>query len=174
MSRKKVIPVTEEEAFGIIDKMLSFEEKQNVLEGTADDFACDEHFDLGLWIRNNWIYHYKSKDPEVEERYEKCFKMLVGEEMYCHPDSIANDFLERYYEHLKGFLRVDAPSIAIQRKPAQCPHCGAKLLRVLYGEPTPEMMKKEEAGKLILGGCCIGPDSPDYRCFGCGQGFVKE
>ena len=30
------------------------------------------------------------------------------------------------------------------------------------------MWEAEQCGELRLGGCLVGPDSPDYECKGCG------
>ena len=35
------------------------------------------------------------------------------------------------------------------------------------------MMEAAERGEILLGGCCISPDSPDYGCPTCGQSFIK-
>lgn len=56
----------------------------------------------------------------------------------------------------------------------KCPHCGGKVVPIVYGDPTPEVMDAAEHGKVILGGCCIALDSPDYACAVCGQRFKKE
>ena len=56
MGRRKY-PKTQEEAFAIIDSMLTDEEKKDALKTLDDeDFAMDQHFDLGACVRNNWIY----------------------------------------------------------------------------------------------------------------------
>jgi hypothetical protein len=49
-----------------------------------------------------------------------------------------------------------------------CPSCGARdTVRILYGYPTVDMGRAEERGEIILGGCVIGPESPDYECGTC-------
>jgi hypothetical protein len=49
-----------------------------------------------------------------------------------------------------------------------CPNCGARdAVRILYGYPSHEMGQAEKRGEIILGGCVIGPESPDYECGTC-------
>ena len=55
MSKKKY-PKTTEEAFELIDKMLTDEEKCNAIKQKASTFSSEQHFGLGLWVRNNWIF----------------------------------------------------------------------------------------------------------------------
>ena len=85
------IPTTVRQAFRILDGMLTDEEKLNALTKSRFDFAGEEHFGLGLWIRNNWIYGD-----------EKGIGLFAKEEyLFQHPDSLSNNFLERYHDHLK-------------------------------------------------------------------------
>ncbi|MEO5986932.1 MAG: hypothetical protein ABIW50_07605 [Candidatus Limnocylindria bacterium] len=50
-----------------------------------------------------------------------------------------------------------------------CPSCGSTdALRILYGLPTPEAVEASERGELVIGGCLIGGESPDFECRGCG------
>ncbi|MBR5174640.1 MAG: hypothetical protein IKW89_01780 [Bacteroidales bacterium] len=85
------IPSTGREAFKILDTMLSDEEKKSALAQSRSVFAMKEHFGLGAWIRNNWIYGD-----------EKGIGLFAKEEaLLQHPDSLSSDFLERYHDHLK-------------------------------------------------------------------------
>ena len=51
----------------------------------------------------------------------------------------------------------------------ECPKCNKndEVLPIVYGYPGPEMMKKSNEGKCVLGGCVIGNDSPNYQCKRC-------
>ena len=50
-----------------------------------------------------------------------------------------------------------------------CPACGAvEAIRIEYGYPSHEMAEAEERGEIRLGGCVIGPESPDFECRRCG------
>lgn len=56
----------------------------------------------------------------------------------------------------------------MNESPQQCPDCGStRILEILYGLPTLEAFERSERGELMLGGCCIYPDSPDFFCKAC-------
>jgi hypothetical protein len=51
-----------------------------------------------------------------------------------------------------------------------CPACGSsRQALLLYGmlELTDELRARLEAGKVALGGCCVSPDHPGWRCLDC-------
>ncbi len=51
-----------------------------------------------------------------------------------------------------------------------CPTCGSRMaVPILYGYPSFEMFAASERGKVRLGGCVIGSESPDYECGGYGN-----
>ena len=79
-----IIPTNSRQAFKILDNMLTDEEKAEALSKSRSEFALDEHFGLGLWIRNNWIY----ANPDGELSFE-------------HPDTVSLHWLEKYHDHLK-------------------------------------------------------------------------
>lgn len=54
---------------------------------------------------------------------------------------------------------------------ARCPRCGRKALYILRGEPTPEADEAELRGEIIIGGCCITDDDPEYKCTRCKYEF---
>ena len=62
---------------------------------------------------------------------------------------------------------------AVTRKPRKCPHCGGKVVSILYGEPSEEGFQMAERGEVVLGGCIIWESMPDYQCLGCGHSFRK-
>lgn len=54
------------------------------------------------------------------------------------------------------------------RKPTRCPACGsARVVRIMYGEPGPEMIQADERGEAVLGGCCISDHDPSWQCIVC-------
>jgi hypothetical protein len=56
----------------------------------------------------------------------------------------------------------------VRAKRPSCPNCGGtKVLPIAYGLPTPEGEAAARAGKLILGGCIVEPDQPDWYCDAC-------
>ncbi len=169
------VPETEEEGFKILDRVFSLQQKEFAIDESKEEFCTEEHFGLGAWIRNHWIYRPECNDPIVKERYDRCYIMLTGnkpdEDMFTHPDTISGDFLGKYYDHLKEFVAIKKAPIMVRRKPVKCPHCGSKVLRIQYGLPGPKMMEAADRNEILLGGCCISEDSPDFGCPVCGQAF---
>ena len=175
------VPVTEAEAFEYLDNHVPLEVRREAVQMTGDEFASDQHFGLGMWIRNNWIYGADTDDPDVKQRYRQCRAMLAGGKaddelmmLVFNADMASSDFLERYHDHLMSFVAFDAPVISVRRKPVKCRHCGGKVAPVVYGEPGPEMMEAADRGEVVLGGCCIRADGPDYQCPVCGQRYAKD
>lgn len=64
--------------------------------------------------------------------------------------------------------------IKVTRKPRKCQKCGkTTVVKILYGEPTPEAGERESAGKVVLGGCIINEKSPDWACTNCKVEYIK-
>ena len=95
-------PKTAAEAWERLDKRLTQEEKQQIVEA---DSMSDFHFGLGMWIRNNWIYTGEKENMESlmidlgvanvmgkdEERY-----------VFCPTGDMASSaILRAYQKHLK-------------------------------------------------------------------------
>ena len=50
----------------------------------------------------------------------------------------------------------------------RCPRCGSEdVLPIVYGYPGPDLVEESIAGKVKLGGCLVGPDSPEFHCEAC-------
>ena len=58
----------------------------------------------------------------------------------------------------------------------KCPKCGGKLVPIIYGMPSVELMEKVEKKEVYLGGCCIIGDKemPSYFCNKCNKEFGKS
>lgn len=69
----------------------------------------------------------------------------------------------------------DGENFFVKDIPDICPVCcNGNVVKVLYGEPTPEAWRDHLNGKLMIGGCCVFEDSPTHQCAVCGSGFSKE
>ena len=107
--KTQTIPTTARKAFKILDNLLSEEETECALAKTRSAFSGDEHFGLGLWIRNNWIHVPDGESEEMLERHKQCLRMLAGRDtrmigdipLISDPDTVSSSFLERYHDHLK-------------------------------------------------------------------------
>ncbi len=55
-----------------------------------------------------------------------------------------------------------------------CPRCGSQaVLPIVYGYPGPELTEESIAGEVALGGCMVGPDSPDRLCRNCSYRWLE-
>ncbi len=67
--------------------------------------------------------------------------------------------------------------IEVKRKPIKCPICGFKPVgTILSGLPAfDEKMEKDiECGKIIIGGCLVTDNQPQWACKACGTEFIRE
>ena len=55
-----------------------------------------------------------------------------------------------------------------------CPSCGGELLPLVFGYPSPEMMKAANRGEIALGGCVLPEDPPLYECSACDSRFYER
>lgn len=89
------IPYTKKDAYAKLDAMLSEEDKEEIMKGDA----CEFHFSLGTWIRNNWIY-------EQEEEYVKNLaEMFSVDPVIFHPDDLSDRVINSYQRHLRGMKK---------------------------------------------------------------------
>jgi hypothetical protein len=52
--------------------------------------------------------------------------------------------------------------------PTKCPKCGeTNIIQIFYGIPCSEIGEKAYGGEIILGGCCVDPDNPNWNCKKC-------
>ena len=62
------------------------------------------------------------------------------------------------------------------KKPKVCSECGSKkIAKIEYGLPyfSEEERQQVEAGKIVLGGCVLTGDDPDWQCVDCGKSFPE-
>ena len=51
-----------------------------------------------------------------------------------------------------------------------CPGCKSdKVIPILYGYPTHEAFLSVEEGKLVLGGCEVSDEAPNWHCKECSK-----
>lgn len=107
------IPVTTRQAYKILDEQMTDEDIRTALSQTKNEFASEQHFGLGMWIRNNWIYGGENEEECFTKRRAECYTVLVGpghikddEVFFYPPDMLSDMFLKRYYDHLKRTRRL--------------------------------------------------------------------
>lgn len=104
MKRTKY-PKTQEEAFAMLDELLTDEEKRDALQIQDDEeFASSQHFGLGLWVRNNWIYGGKvdqsvltGKQAEHKPGETEPKALLYR----LDADRLSSKFVALYHKHLR-------------------------------------------------------------------------
>ncbi len=89
--RQSGLPTSLQEAFKVLDEMLTPEDLALFRSQTREEFVITQHFGLGQWVRNTWFY-----GADDDTRYR-----LFGDTMFLHPDDISTDFLIKYHDHLK-------------------------------------------------------------------------
>lgn len=52
-----------------------------------------------------------------------------------------------------------------------CPRCGATGVRIAYGMPNLTTIEAAERGEVVIGGCNIQPDAPEWECPSCGNAW---
>lgn len=48
------------------------------------------------------------------------------------------------------------------------------MVSIVYGLPAPRLCDKAARGEVLLGGCCVEPDSPQWGCVPCRQRAAQE
>lgn len=56
----------------------------------------------------------------------------------------------------------------------KCPKCGAELIEIVYGMPSYELFKAEEHGEVVIGGCGVFGDAPEYHCKKCDTDYSAD
>ena len=85
------IPKTKNEAFALLDAMLSEKEKSELVKSDPIEY----HFTLGMWIRNNWIHGQEEEDVR---RLAKAFRTEMP---FFEADDLSMKIIEYYQRYLK-------------------------------------------------------------------------
>jgi len=62
-------------------------------------------------------------------------------------------------------------------KTKECPKCGKKkIAQFLFGMPAYSKLLQRDMneGVVILGGCEVSPDAPEYKCQDCGHEWTDK
>lgn len=135
-----------------------------------------DHFTLAAYFieqREQMARH--SDDPSAEADVPEN-PIPSNDEIITHILDCWEDWLyDRYEEVQPEVTEADAVTVIEGRKPVYCPHCGGRMVPIVYGEPSEELWKKAEAGEVALGGCLIDVEgNPEWECNKCGQWFSRK
>jgi hypothetical protein len=64
-----------------------------------------------------------------------------------------------------------------KRKPPECPSCGSKkVAQILWGYPafSRKLEKNLKEGKIVLGGCIVSGNDPEWQCVDCKVEIYRE
>ena len=179
-------PLWREEEF--VPITLNREQYESLKRGFQPDweFRYKPHFINGWHYLSRSGYWVKKFRFEYDEEFDEytLVECYSTDKEYGHP-LLAQSLHYGYYnpriwtdeEARKYWFEYQAtmvPAITVNRKPIKCEVCGqTTVLNILYGKPTNEALEAAERNEIILGGCCISDDSPDWQCSKCGQRYKK-
>lgn len=103
------IPVTEAEAFSMVDAMLSDKDKKELFTIPRSNVTGKRYRELGVRLRNNWLYSPDHESKDLKKRRFKCYQMMSDETIeddyaWCFSDThyVPYEFLDRYEAYLKS------------------------------------------------------------------------
>src|SRR5690606_10440901 len=79
------------DAMLVLDELLTEEQKTQIRNYSELEAGAKLHFNLGQWIRNQWLYNPESPLREI-------FKGFY----FIHEDDKSSLITELYYRHLQG------------------------------------------------------------------------
>jgi hypothetical protein len=53
----------------------------------------------------------------------------------------------------------------------KCPECQHDLVNIIYGLPSPKLIKMAKDEDVALGGLLVGLERPELYCYGCNEVF---
>lgn len=97
--------------------------------------------------------------------------ILCNDKEYWKGLNLLGETLDKVRSELLNEKRI----VSSPRKPRICPICGDNhIVPILYGEPTAEAVAEADAGKIILGGCCLTENNPTWGCTSCQIEIYKK
>lgn len=167
-----------------VDFPLTEEQYQIFKKSYAPDWDCrfyPVYMDGWFYIVRSgvWLFKFKYEKKRdglwhitknYDTPFESGFRVMVNvvHEGYFEPQIFSGRDLDRYFEAMR---EVEQVPFGVYQKPEYCKICATKVVRIIYGEPTPETMEKARIGELIVGGCCVSEQDPEWGCPRCGYGY---
>ena len=102
------IPVTEAEAFSMLDAMISEKDRKELFTIPRSDETGRRYRELGTRLRNNWLYSPHNESKELKDRRFRCYQMMSDDKIedgsswdFSDTHYVPYEFLDRYGEYLK-------------------------------------------------------------------------
>ena len=107
------LPETLADAFRYLDDNLSDDSKAGFAVQTVEEFTTDQHFGLGLYLRNIWFYQLSHEEISPlfgDDAMPSMLKELqaLGDYVFPTADEVSAAFLEQYHRHLCDECNKDA------------------------------------------------------------------
>jgi len=63
-----------------------------------------------------------------------------------------------------------------KRPKPTCPNCKSSrpVIPIAYGMPPPDIMEKATKGKVVIGGCCLFGNDPNWYCKKCEKEWKSD
>ena len=134
--------------------------------------------DIGLGNHLIQILAKKLRDAGQPEKALKCcekaLELRPSElEIIDVMKSIVNEFNLKLPSKFEKYYISWIYKIKKLHRRLTCPFCGERLIPIVYGYPSEELMRKEDMGEVVLGGCCIDISNPELYCKNCHVDFVR-
>lgn len=137
----------------------------------------DERCDLSPWYATMYVkekyrglgYSKILNDSLIDEATK-----LGYDKVYLKTD------LVNYYEKFGAVYLEDLDCgeklYYIDCNNIKCPNCSNKLVEIVYGLPSSELMEQVKQKKVCLGGCIIVTQKQQakYHCYRCGKSFYSD
>lgn len=68
----------------------------------------------------------------------------------------------------------EAVIIEVECKPNNCLNCGGKVVPILYGEPDEEGGLLIDTKEMIMGGCIVSDNDPEWGCLDCETMYIQN
>ena len=94
------------------------------------------------------MYFLELKISKADSKFRASTNICDAQEKYYEILNIylivCNALAQSIYIFAKKFKASIMEPIVVSRKPCKCPKCGGKVVKIVYGMPTPELYEQAE------------------------------
>ncbi len=144
-------------------------------------FCAEDEASLTEWMKENLLFYFFPNDnyEALENELIATLNPPLNLSKSANP---VNSEIRALLSELRSNVNIpesliqnhetDSP-IEVKRKPRKCPCCGGKVIPIFYGYPSWDMRDAATRGEIVLGGCVVDLDDPEWTCVDCGASFRK-